>query len=148
MARTISGQCHCGNIAFQLQWPQAHEEIAVRACGCDFCVKHGGVYTSHPQAVLSARIGDPAAVNKYRFGTETADFHVCARCGAVPFVTSTIDDNLYAVVNVNTFENIQRDQLRQSASDFSGENTQERLARRQRNWIATVSIEHADADST
>jgi hypothetical protein len=139
--RTITGKCHCGNIAFELQWPEADGDIAVRACGCDFCVKHGGVYTSHPQGVLTARVGDPAAVNRYRFGTETAEFYVCTRCGAVPFVTSEIDNNLYAVVNVNTFENVPREQLQRSASDFSGETTTNRLARRQRNWIASVSIE-------
>ncbi len=148
MARTITGKCHCGNIAFELQWPQAEGDIAVRACGCDFCVKHGGVYTSHPAAVLRGWIGDPTALNKYRFGTATADFYICTNCGAVPFVTSTIDDNVYAVVNVNTFENVPREQLHQSASDFSGEDTQQRLARRERNWIATVSIEDGYAGGT
>ena len=146
MTRTINGKCHCGNIAFELQWPQAQGDIAVRACGCDFCVKHGGVYTSHPQAVLNARVSEPSKLNKYRFGTATADFYICTHCGAVPFVTSAIDGNVYAVVNVNTFENVPREQLQQSASDFSGEDTQQRLARRERNWIATVRIEEADAD--
>ena len=143
--RTILGKCHCGNVAFELQWPQTDGEIAVRACGCDFCVKHGGVYTSNPHAVLTAQVENAAQITKYRFGTGTADFHVCKQCGAVPFITSMIDGNLYAVVNVNTFENVPREQLQQSASDFSGESTDERLARRQRNWIPTVRIEYTDA---
>lgn len=145
--RKIEGKCHCGNIAFELDWPQPEGEIAVRACGCDFCTKHGGVYTAHPQAALRARIGDPAELTLYRFGHGTAEFHVCRQCGAVPFVTSLIDDNLYAVVNVNTFENFPREQLSQSPSDFSGEDTTQRLSRRQTNWIANVSIEHAHAAS-
>ena len=144
--RTILGKCHCGNIAFELQWPQADGEIAVRACGCDFCVKHGGVYTSHARGALAARIGDRAQVTQYRFGTGTAEFYVCKQCGAVPFVTSTIDDNVYAVVNVNTFENVARELLQRSASDFSAESTAERLARRQRNWIPSVSIEYMGSD--
>ena len=80
--RTISGKCHCGNIAYRLEWPEAGKAIAVRACGCTFCTKHGGVYTSHPGAALSARVGDENLVNKYAFGTKTAEFYVCVRCGA------------------------------------------------------------------
>lgn len=139
--RQIDGGCHCGNITYQLQWPEMDKTIAVRACGCTFCTKHGGVYTSHPGAILSAWIADEDRVNKYAFGTETAEFYICNRCGAVPFVTSTIDGNQYAVVNVNTFDNVDRSELDASASDFEGERVTDRLDRRKRNWIARVHIE-------
>ncbi len=145
--RTITGKCHCGNIAFELQWPDAGAEIAVRACNCEFCTKHGGVYTSHPGGALNAFITERSAINRYRFGTSTAEFYVCTRCGAVPFVTSAIGHNLYAVVNVNTFEHVPREQLKESVSDFSEETTESRLARRQRNWIPRVSIEYENADT-
>ena len=51
--RPIDGACHCRNISFTLQFPKSETPIKVRACSCSFCVKHGGVYTSHPQAKLS-----------------------------------------------------------------------------------------------
>src|SRR5437016_7454792 len=102
----IKGKCHCGNIAFELEWDEDPAEIPARACGCSFCVKHGGVWTSHPQSTLSVRIGDSALVSRYVFGTGTATFHVCSRCGAVPVVTSEIDGRLHAVVNVNVLEGI------------------------------------------
>jgi hypothetical protein len=79
-------------------------------------------------------------VSKYAFGTETATFHVCSRCGAVPIVTSEIASRLYAVVNVNTFDNFDPARLHRQAADFEGEELQSRLARRQRNWIADVRI--------
>jgi hypothetical protein len=66
-------------------------EIPARACGCSFCVKHGGVWTSNPEGGLRIRVKDPFAVSKYAFGTHTADFHVCSRCGIAPVVTSAID---------------------------------------------------------
>jgi hypothetical protein len=97
----ISGKCHCGNIAFDLEWEGDPPEIPARACGCTFCQKHGGVWTSNPKSRLAVRVGDASQVSKYEFGTRTATFHVCARCGAVPLVTSEIDDRLYAVINVN-----------------------------------------------
>jgi hypothetical protein len=136
----IEGKCHCGNIGYVLDWPGEVSEIKIRACGCTFCTKHGGSWTSHRGAELAAEVRDAALLSKYRFGTQTADFYVCARCGAVPFVTSTIDGHLYAVVNVNTFEGIDASSLARAPTDFDGEESGERLERRKRNWIPTVRI--------
>ena len=138
--RPIEGACHCGNLRFTLQWPVPEGSIAVRACSCTFCRKHGGVYTSHPKARLEVRIADVSQVQRYRFGTETADFHICRACGVVPVVTSEIEGRLYAVVNVNSFEGIDRAELKEAVADFEGETTDGRLARRQRNWISEVSF--------
>lgn len=140
----IRGQCHCGNIAFDLEWDDDPPVIPARACGCTFCVKHGGVWTSNPRSRLAVAIADPSCVSTYAFGTRTALFHVCSRCGAVPLVTSDIDDHRYAVVNVNTFENVDAAWLRRSPASFEGEDTAARLARRQRSWIGDVSIRSGD----
>ncbi len=134
----IHGKCHCGNIAFTLAWEPSPTEIAARACACTFCQKHGGVWTAYPQGALEIAIAEPALVSRYAFGTRTADFHVCARCGVVPVVTSAIDGRVYAVVNVNAFEGVDPAMLRRSTASFDGEGTDSRLARRARNWIANV----------
>lgn len=139
--RTIHGRCHCGNIEYELLWPHSDKMLAVRACSCTFCTKHGGVYTSHPDARLKARIADETLLNKYAFGTQTAEFFVCRRCGAVPFVTSSIDGGRFAVVNVNTFENVDASELDSSTTDFDGESVEERLARRKQKWIPRVDVE-------
>jgi len=136
----IEGKCHCGNISYVLDWPGDETGILVRACGCTFCTKHGGSWTSHRDAELVADVGDASALSKYRFGTGTAEFYVCARCGAVPFVISAVDGRLYAVVNVNTFEGIDPSSLARTATNFEGEDTGERLERRKRSWIRTVTI--------
>ena len=83
---------------------------------------------------------DAQQVSRYAFGTETADFHVCKQCGVAPLVTSMIDEKLYAVVNVNTFENLDASLLHRASSTVDGENTHDRLARRKRNWIADVTF--------
>jgi hypothetical protein len=134
----IHGKCHCGNIAFTLTWDPDPREIPARACGCTFCTKHGGVWTSNPGGTLTVKVVDPSLVTRYRFGTETAEFHVCSRCGIVPLVTSRIDDRLYAVVSVNAFEGVDPALLKRSPASFDGEGEASRLARRKRNWIATV----------
>ena len=136
----IEGKCHCGNIRYVLGWPGDAATIKIRACSCTFCRKHGGSWTSHRAAELIAKVDDASLVSKYSFGTGTADFHVCSRCGAVPFVTSTIDDHLYAVVNVNTLEGVDPSSLTRAATNFDGESTAERLERRKRNWIQNVRI--------
>src|SRR6478672_1216540 len=87
----IQAKCHCGNIAFTLDWEGDRPEIPARACGCTFCVKHGGVWTSNPKGKLAVQIVDPAW-------------------------------------------------LRRGATDFEAEDMASRLARRQRNWIADVSL--------
>jgi hypothetical protein len=63
----------------------------------------------------------------------------------VPIVTSVIAEQLYAVVNVNTFERFDFARLRRQAADFAGEAQQLRLARRQKNWIANVRIREGAA---
>jgi hypothetical protein len=139
----LIGNCHCGNIAFELDWPGDPPAIPARACDCSFCVKHGGVWTSNPNARLAVAIRDASLVSKYVFGTRTATFHVCSRCGTVPLVTSEIANQLHAVVNVNAIENVDPAWLRRSAAHFDAEDVESRLARRSHNWIADVHIEES-----
>jgi hypothetical protein len=136
----INGGCHCGNIRFELAWEPTPERIPARACGCSFCVKHGGVWTSNPQASLRVHVADRAAVNAYSFETRTADFHVCKRCGIAPVVTCRLDGRLYAVVSVNAFENVDAALLDRAPASFDGETQETRLARRRKNWIADVTF--------
>lgn len=141
----INGSCHCGNLSYTLDWEPEPPSIPARACSCSFCTQHGGVWTACPTGRLRVTVRDPAAVSHYAFGTRTAQFHVCARCGVVPVVTSLISGRLYAVVNVNTFEAVDPARLSRAAVSFDGEDEQARLARRQRHWIADVEITSPDA---
>jgi hypothetical protein len=137
----IRGSCHCGNITFALRWEPDPAEIPARQCGCTFCRKHGGVWTSNPAGSLEVSVQDGTKRSGYAFGTETATFHVCNRCGAVPVVTSEIDGKLYAVVNVNAFDNVDPSMLRKAPISFDGEDTDSRLARRKRGWIPDVAFQ-------
>ena len=136
----LKGKCHCGNISLELEWEGSSPEIPARACGCSFCVKHGGVWTSNPKAALVVAVRQPALVSAYAFGTRTATFHICSRCGAVPVVTSELENHLYAVVNVNVLENVLPAWLRRASANFDDEDVESRLARRKRNWIADVRV--------
>lgn len=137
----IHAACHCRNIRFTLDWPDEPPSIPARQCTCTFCLKHGGVWTATPAGRLRVQVQDPDRVSHYAFGTRTADFHVCAVCGAVPVVTSEIDGRRYAVVNVNCFEDVDPARLQRVEVSFDGEAEDARLARRARNWIGDVQFE-------
>jgi len=85
-------------------------------------------------------VADPLLVSRYAFGTKTADFHVCSRCGVVPVVTSKIGGRLYAVVSVNAFEGVNPALLSRAPASFDGEGRDDRLSRRKRNWIPDVEF--------
>ena len=90
-------------------------------------------------------MNDASLVSHYAFGTQTAHFHICSRCGAVPVVTSEIDGNTYAVVSVNAFDNVDPSLLAHASATFDAESEAERLARRARNWIPQVRFVQATA---
>lgn len=138
---TIAGSCHCGNIRFEFdRAPGSPATIAARACDCSFCVKHGGLWTSSKGGALRVMVADASLVSRYAFGTHTAQFHVCTRCGIVPFVTSEIDGRLYGVVSVNAFNGVDPSTVTRAPASFDGEDEPARLARRKRNWIDDVRI--------
>jgi hypothetical protein len=138
----IEGSCHCGNLKFTFDWPDRASEIPVRACGCGLCTKHKAVWTSHARGCFSLAIGDEDQLNRYRFGTKTADFHVCRACGVMPITTCVIDSKRYAVVNIHAFDGVDQARLIHRATNWEGETIESRLARRQRTWTpeATTSL--------
>jgi len=136
----IHGSCHCGNLTFDLQWPTGMDSIAARACSCTFCRKHGARWTADASATLVVHIDDAALVTAYAFGTKTADFHVCNRCGVVACCTSLIEGRVYAVVNVNAFDQFDASRLVSGEVSFDGEEEPARLTRRVANWIGDVRV--------
>jgi hypothetical protein len=106
-------------------------------------MKHSGVWTSCPTGSLKVMVKDRSYLSNYAFGTKTAEFHVCTKCGVVPVVTSRIDGHLYAVVSVNAFEHVEPLLLRRASVTFDAENEEARLSRRKRNWIANVRFSPA-----
>lgn len=135
------GSCHCGNIRFWFDWPGQTATIPIRACGCSFCQKHGAVWTSNPNGQFQLTIDDPAQAVAYQFGTKTADFHLCTACGVPPIVTCTMAGRRYAVLNVNTFNDVDAAIFDRSPTDFDGETVDSRLDRRQRNWTPEAHSE-------
>lgn len=136
---TILGRCHCGNLRYALAWPVSSAPT-LRACACDYCSRHGALWTSHPDAPVTLSIDDRARVLPYRFGTASADFLVCRRCGILTLTRCFLAGGALTVVNANTFENLALEHCARIATDFDGEDQAQRLARRQRNWSPLTEL--------
>lgn len=133
------GRCHCGNIRYRYYSPQPASELPIRACTCSYCRKSGARYHAHPHGILVAEVDDCETIHLYRFATQTADFYVCSRCGIAPFVIWPDGDDLYALVNVNTFDGVaDREPCREVC--FAHEDLEQRCARRRRQWIGNVTL--------
>lgn len=144
----INGKCHCGNIAFALTWNGSQDAIVARSCGCTFCSKHGCAWIANSSAELKVSVSDLSRMSQYTFGTHTATFYICSTCGVPAFVCSEIEGQLYAVVNVNSVENLDRSRLVLSPADFESETLESRTERRKRNWIPTVRIGTGSTNSS
>jgi hypothetical protein len=79
-------------------------------------------------------------VERYRFGSRTADYLLCRRCGVYVGAVCETNAGLRAVVNVNCLDDRANFTQAPAAPDYDSEATDDRLARRANNWMpATVA---------
>lgn len=137
----LTGACHCQGISYDLSWPDHARPAPARRCGCSYCTRFGAIWTSHPEAALALRVASAPLEKRYRFGTGTADFLFCRRCGVVIAALDGNSGSTKAVVNINTLDPGQDIDFIHSDSDYDNEPEQARLARRAANWISTVNFQ-------
>ena len=131
------GACHCGNITVAFASDRTPGELGLRTDTCSFCAKHHSMYTSDPAGEVTFRFRDAAAVERYRFGTRTADFLVCRTCGV--FVAACMTEPPIAVINVHVLEaRAAFLALPLQVADLDGETLDQRLARRRARWTPVV----------
>jgi hypothetical protein len=134
-ASLLKGSCHCGRIGVELSTELALDAIIPRRCSCGFCQRHGAIMVSDPDGTINLRTtGENEDV--YRFGFETADFHVCADCGV--FVAATWKDSTatFGVVNIRVLDEM-NSFAEPLTAHFDGEQSSGRNDRRRRNWTPT-----------
>jgi len=128
------GGCHCGAIRLVYESDVPPEEAPLRVCQCDFCRRHGALAVSDPAGRAIIDIRDSEAVQRYRFGSRTADYLVCGRCGVYVAAVMETEGKARAVVIVRALDDAARFSQAGIPADFSGEPSDERLARRKRTW--------------
>ena len=132
------GSCHCGNLRVRLVLTRPAADNAVRACTCGFCRAHGTRTVSDPAGLFEVWADDWSLVEPYRFGSRTADYLVCRRCGVYVGAVSDTDAGPRAVVNTNNLADRAAFTRAPEPTDRDGESTAERMARRATTWTPTV----------
>jgi hypothetical protein len=81
---TISGSCHCGNVAFTIEGDIPKQ---LTECTCSFCAKRGALlaYYRPDQFNLTTPLTDDAI---YRWNTLLVAHHFCSQCGCATFSDS------------------------------------------------------------
>ena len=129
------GGCHCGNLALRLRLSQAPEDTPLRACGCSFCRAHNTRTTSDPCGSVEIWAEDWSLVAPYHFGSGTADFLICRRCGVYIGTVCETTAGTRAVINTNCLDERAGFIRQPTPVDHDGEATEGRLARRAANWM-------------
>jgi len=130
-----SGGCHCGNISVRLRLSRPPEQMPLRSCACSFCRAHATRTLSDRDGLFEIEASDPSLVERYRFGSRTADYMVCGRCGVYVGAVCETSSGLRAVVNVNCLDDRASFTQLPAAPDYTGEATDARLDRRATNWM-------------
>ena len=136
---TYPGACHCRNIELRLESDKTPLELGLRTDTCSFCNKHHALYSSDPGGQMHIALREMNLVERYRFGTKTADFLVCKTCGV--FVAAYMPEPALALVNVNVLD------ARAAflagplqVANFDDESVEHRLARRRARWTSVRSF--------
>lgn len=137
-APMLTGGCHCGNIHVRLHLTKPPHEASLRSCACSFCRAHATRTVSDPAGLFQVAADDWSLVVPYRFGSRTADYLVCQRCGVYVGAVCETTAGLRAVVNTHSLDQRAAFTQAPSAPDYEGEATNARLARRAVNWTPTV----------
>ena len=135
-----SGGCHCENISVTLRLSRAPEQMPLRSCSCAFCRAHGTRTLSDRDGLVEITAGDWSLVERYRFGSRTADYLLCRHCGVYIGAVCDTRTGQRAVLNVNCL--VDRAAFTQTpvAPDYDGETIDTRLDRRAMNWMPAVVV--------
>jgi hypothetical protein len=132
------GGCHCGNIHVRLRLSKPPQDSPVRACACAFCRAHQTRTVADPAGLFELSADDWSLVERYRFGSRTADYVVCRRCGVYVAAVCETSAGTRAVVNTNCLVDRAAFSQVPSVTDYDGETTEERLSRRAVRWMPAV----------
>jgi hypothetical protein len=135
-----TGGCHCENISVRLRLSKPPEQMLLRSCSCSFCRSHGTRTLSDRDGMAEIAASDWSLVERYRFGSRTADYVLCRRCGVYIGAVCETGSGMRAVINVNCLDDRAAFTQIPAAPVYDGEATDARLERRSTNWMPATVI--------
>lgn len=133
----IHGQCHCGNVSFELTTDLLESEISPRACDCSFCRMHGAGNWSDPNGHATINITDQSLLQKYLFALKTAEFYICKTCGTYIGAVLSDQDGMWSTLNLRITP---LHGLPTSPASYGAEQADERILRRKNTWTPTTVV--------
>lgn len=94
VARTRTGQCHCGGVKFTVDLVDDLDGAA--RCNCSICRMRGAVIVFARSGGIHVTEGEHL-LTEYRFHSNTAKHYFCSRCGIYTFHQRRFDPDQYAV---------------------------------------------------
>lgn len=134
------GGCHCGNLQVHLRLTKPPGMVRLRSCACSFCRSHATRTVSDPDGHVDVQAADWSLVERYRFGSRTADYLICRRCGVYIGAMCETSAGLRAVLNTLCLDDRAAFSQEAKRPDYEGEATDVRLARRTANWMPAVLL--------
>ena len=134
------GSCHCGAIEIELTSSRPPEEQILGACQCSFCRKHNIRAFSDPKSSVQLIARDPNSIQGYAFELRTSEAIICRTCGVYLAMILISDEGTWSTINIDALD--ERAQFSQPVQprDYSGETTQDRIARRMDRWCPTTVV--------
>lgn len=131
------GGCHCGTLRVRVRLTSPAEAMPVRSCTCAFCRSHGTRTVSDPNGQADVW-ADWSSVERYRFGTRTADYLLCRRCGVYVGAVCDTSAGCRAVINTRCLTDRAAFTRQAIHPNYDHETVDARLARRAQNWMPTI----------
>jgi hypothetical protein len=99
MSEVYRGQCHCGNVVFEI-----HTAVSeLTTCDCSICRKKNALMVKVHESEFQLLKGDDQ-LSEYQFHTHTARHFFCKTCGIYPFHRKRVSPD-YLGINVFCLEN-------------------------------------------
>jgi len=134
-------RCHCGALSARYRTAKAPGEWSIRACQCSFCRAREALSTSDPEGALRFSCALPESLQRYRFGTGSADFLICRECGIYLGAQITRAGSRFGILNTRTLTPAPEGLPQGVAMSYDNETPEVRYERRKGRWTPL------DADS-
>jgi hypothetical protein len=96
---TLEASCHCGAVQLEIKTPPQ----SVTDCNCSICRRYGALWAYYPPKDVRV-IAQAEAIQAYRWGDQSIEFHRCTTCGCVTHWTAVTADADRLAVNARLME--------------------------------------------
>lgn len=132
-------RCHCGALSACYRTALPPSAWHIRACQCSFCRSHAALSTSDPAGLIAYQCSDPKLLQRYRFGTGSAEFLICRACGVYLGAQITSGCKRFGILNALALRPIPPDLPQAEPMDYGDETAEIRRQRRQSRWTPVAS---------